>query len=109
MSLRKLNCLTASQSAILRFYLAPTFSANGTAASIYNLRPASPTTPIALAYTIPTVSANGNFIGAISDPTYSSEASSLMVILDPGQSILVTMQASAAATAITTTLSWWEN
>lgn len=108
-NLKKLNCYTGTSTALLNFYLSPTVSANGTAAPIYNLRPASINTPIALAYTGPTITSNGNFIGAISTSSYGgTESSATLTILDPGQSLLVTAKASGASTTISITLSWYE-
>ena len=108
LSVRRLNDLSLTSQEVIRFYLGPTVTSNGTAAPIYNLRPASPNTSVALTYTSPTITTNGNYIGAICATDYSFESSSLMVILDPGQSMLVTMQSATATKPIGILLSWWE-
>lgn len=104
----KLACLTASQNAVIRMYLAPTFSVAGTAKTPLNLRPASPNVSIATLTSAPTVSVNGNLINVLSALPGEPDESHLMTILDAGQTMLWTIQTSANPTSIAAELSWYE-
>lgn len=106
--LRKILTLTASQSAILRFYSSPTVTGIGTPVVPINLRPASSTISVAAVSTSPTISANGTLVDVISSPALVSGQSDLMSVLDPGQSMLVTIQTSSATTFVSSELSWYE-
>lgn len=107
-NIRKLTTLTASQSAILRFYAAPTVTGGGTPVTPLNLRPASPTTSIATVATGPTTTSNGTLFDTIAASAFDSSLSQLLAILDPGQNMLVTVQASSATTFISYEIGWYE-
>lgn len=107
-NLRKIICLTASQTAIMRLYLNPTFSAAGTAETPINLRPASPNTSIATLSVAPTVSANGTFIEILSSTPMVEDSASKLIVLDPGQTLLITAQVSSDSTFVATELAWYE-
>lgn len=106
--LRKLSTLTTSQTSIFRFYLNPTVTAAGSAASAFNLRPKSPNTGIAVVTTGPTVSANGSFVFFLASNAFASDTSQSLVVLDPGQSLLVTCQTSSSTTFLASELGWYE-
>lgn len=106
--LKKLTCLTVSQSAVLRFYSQPTITGAGTPVTPVNLRPASPNTSIAALSTSPTVSGNGTLIGVLSSAAFVSNSSDLLLVLDPGQNLFVTVQTTSATTFISFDLSWAE-
>lgn len=106
--LRKLSVLTASQSGILRFYLSPTVTDAGTPQTPVNLRPASPNTGVGVLTTGPTVSSNGTLVGVLGAATEWSLMESSLIILDPGQKLLVTAQVSTNPTTIATQLEWNE-
>lgn len=106
--LKKLVGLTASDSAILRCYINPTVTGAGTPATPTNLRPANANTSVATVATAPSVSANGTLVDVVVVAPLAIGESSLMVIVDPTQTLLVTVQCSAASTATTSMLSWYE-
>jgi hypothetical protein len=101
--------ITNSQSVIINVYVNPTISANGTALTPVNLRPASSNNSIATITYNPTASANGTLVDAIgSSSTSNGNISEVLKILDQGQSILVTGIASAASTSVNVILQWYE-
>lgn len=104
----QLAIITASQSAIVRAYLSPTVTSTGTASVPLNRRPGSPHTSIAGLYLSPTLSENGNLIDLLSASPGFAAYSNQMLIMDPGQSLLLTVQASANPTIIGAGLSWYE-
>jgi hypothetical protein len=89
------SMITASQTVIVRLYLNPTVTSLGTPVTPVNLRPASPTTSIAVASAAPSVSSNGTFIWATASVSFSPDIVQMLTILDPGNSLLITTQASA--------------
>ncbi len=95
-------------SAATGFTFAVTSAGNGTAVTPVNLRPASPTTSIAGLSTVPTVSANGTLLFALAAIPGSADAIAPLVILDPGKSLLVTIQATATSTVGVPNLGWFE-
>lgn len=107
-NIKKLTSLTALNSATFRFYFNPTVSSVGTTQAPVNLRPALSNTPVALLTSAPSVSSNGTFIGSLTSNAFSPDVSTVMEILDPGQSLLVTVQASAISTSVETILAWYE-
>lgn len=107
-SIRKLTCITLTNTVLFRFYSNPTVSSNGTLQTPTNLRPANANLTTGNLYLSPTASANGTFLGTLASSAFVPDVSNVLLILDPGQSILVTAQASAASTAIATELGWYE-
>jgi hypothetical protein len=105
--LKKLAGVTAGDTAILRSYINPTVTANGTTQSILNLRPASPLTPVAQAFTGSTVTANGTFVDALSVGVLNTSESDQLLVLDPGVNMLLTAQVNATST-IAALLNWYE-
>src|ERR1700731_4825604 len=78
-----------------RLYLGPTVSAPGTSTTVRNMRPACTNSSISVCYVSPTVSSNGTLLSVvIVNGGYSIDSSS-MVILDPGQALLVTAQVAS--------------
>ena len=109
LNLKSLICLTASQSAIIRVYLSPTFSAAGTAATAVNQRVASVNTSTTVLTTAPTVSVNGTLIDMIASNNQNQrDFSQLMTIIDPGKTLLFTVQTTSSSTYIATALSFYE-
>jgi Icc-related predicted phosphoesterase len=99
---------TAANSIILNVYLSPTVTVVGTTLTPVNMRPYAPVNnKVALTYT-PTVSANGTLVDSINAGALSVGSSSILKIIDQGQSLLVTGIASAAATSVTAILQWYE-
>lgn len=102
-----INRLGASGAVTSRIYYNPTVSANGTPTIPINLRPAYSTLSSALSFTAPTISAVGTNI----DTTVCGGAeneSKKMIIIDPGFSILVTLQATTATITVNQELIWYE-
>lgn len=91
---------SASASTVLRFYFNPTVITLGTLQVAQNLRPASPTTSVSIIYTSPTVSANGTLINAIVSQLSTVTVDDQILILDPGQSLLVTATSVSSGTII---------
>jgi hypothetical protein len=93
-----------------RYYFNPTYSGLGTKTTPVNVRPASPTTSIANCYVNGqfTISANGTLVRAITAGYSSINDSLLLLILDPGNSLLVTAQCVTSGSTIINANSWWE-
>ncbi len=106
--LRRMSGNTAITTAnIMRVYLNPTVTAVGTARIPLNMRPASPNVSIASLHSAPTISANGTLIEAISSSAPNSVSSGELIILDPGQNLLITLQTETSA-VISAALGWYE-
>jgi len=73
-----------------------------------NQRPASTNTSVATLTTAPTVSANGTLIGSVASTAFVPNAANSLFILDPGQTLLVTLIAGSNATNVSAELSWYE-
>lgn len=107
-NLSKLVCLTASSTALIRAYSNPTVSGAGSAATAINMRPSYGVTGSkATIATGITTSANGTLIDFIGSSTLVSAASNNLIILDPGQSLLITGQGSGSIT-IDAVFGWYE-
>lgn len=106
-NLMKVTCTTAAANVILRIYLGPTVLTAGTAAAALNLRPASATTSVAAITTIPSVSANGKFLSYLCSSAFVPDSSQLLSIVDPGQTILITAQASGNSNLLFE-MAWYE-
>jgi len=106
LGLRKLTSLSAA-GAEFRVYSNPTISSAGTVITPVNLRTASGSVSVASVHSLPTASANGTYLNMLVSTNYNSDISNSMLILDPGQSILITAQMSATG-AVCAELSWYE-
>lgn len=104
----KTSCLTTSQSVVLKAYLNPTISSNGTPQTPINLRSASSNTSISNLYTDPTASSNGTLITVLSSTPGLSDLSTVLSILDPGKSLLITATTSSSSTVLSAELCWNE-
>lgn len=110
MGLRKLLCQTASQSLTAKFYITPTISAAGSAAAPNNQRPGNTQqSTISAVTTGPTVTTKGTLFdelyAAAGDPP---DVNPYLIILDPGQSLLMTATPSQNVVAFTLTSAWYE-
>lgn len=106
--MRKLICATASNSAIARFYLNPVSITGGSTETPINLRVASSNESIATLTLSPSVGGSfGSLIDILSSLNPSPDESNTLIILDPGESLLITSQCSASSTVITKN-SWYE-
>lgn len=93
-----------------RYYINPTVTSTGTKTVPVNCRPASSTTSIANCYLNGqfTVSSNGTLWRVLMAGYSAVNDSSLMLILDPGQSFLITTQAATAGSTVINASSWYE-
>lgn len=105
-NLRKFTCATSSQSAVIRFYVSPT-ATPGSPLTPLNARPLSLNTSIAALSSGPTASANGSLIGAVATSAFVSNSDNNLLIIDPGQSLLITCQATANSTLVSE-IGWYE-
>jgi hypothetical protein len=100
---------TASQSIILNVYINPTVTGAGTPITPVNLRSSyGVTNVVATIASSPSVSSNGTLVDSISAAALTVGVSTLLKILDQGQSILITGIASAASVSVGTILQWYE-
>jgi hypothetical protein len=106
--LRSVLTLTAGANAIIRVYFNPTISSAGTPVTPVNSRIASPNTPVAVATSLPTIAANGKLVDSLSSAAPSRDLSASLLIVDPGNSLLFTVQPSANPTDISYQTSWYE-
>jgi len=107
--IRKMSCLTASQSIVFKVYANPTVTTAGTVITPVNLRinSASPASQMSVSYS-PTISANGTVMTALPSLAFAANVSNVLLMVDPGNSLLVTATASAAATALEIEQIWYE-
>lgn len=105
--LRSITGLTASDVYTMKTYLNPTVSSVGTAQTPVNLRPASTNTSIATVHSAPSVSANGTLVETLASPALGTQMASNLIILDPGQSLLITLQ-TAISGVINAQIGWYE-
>jgi hypothetical protein len=104
----RILCETASQSVILRVYLNPTVTAVGTVKTPVNLRIASPNTSVSALSINPTVSSNGKLVSVLASSAFTPSSGSELLVLDPGQSLLLTAQASSNTTLLGLDVHWYE-
>ena len=108
--LRRLTCLTTNY-VIFKQYFNPTISSVATSSVILNLRPGSTNTSIASVYTPGnfSVSANGAYHSTLVSSNFSPDVSQTLIILDPGQSFLITSQAGESSPIpVASELVWYE-
>lgn len=107
-SLRRMFCndATGATGIVYRIYLNATLSA-GTARAISNVRPANPQTSIASVLASPAASPLGVLASIVPVGFNSPAVLSDMIIIDAGQNMLITAQATAASSAVVD-LSWFE-
>jgi hypothetical protein len=100
--------LTTNGEVVFRYYFNPTVVSDGTPTTPVNLRPASATTSSSLCYLSPTVSSNGTFFSTLGGEVFLEATSLTLFILDPGQSLYITAQASGADTVVHSENVWYE-
>jgi hypothetical protein len=83
-----------------RVYIASTGVSSGTTATPHNTRPANANISQITAKLSPTVSGNGTRLQTFVMGFNAQTTPNPMIILDPGQSLLITGQAATTATAI---------
>lgn len=91
------------------FTFAVTQGSSGTVATPVNFRPASPNVSQMFLGTSPSASANGTLMAHLMSANQSSNVSQVLVILDPGQSMLMTVTASNASDVVAYEFGWFEN
>jgi hypothetical protein len=105
--LRQMSGLTAAANNIMRTYLNPTISGAGTTKTAQNMRPGNSNTSIATLQSAPTASANGALIEALAGPAFTTVQAGSLLILDPGQSLLITIQTASSA-VVDAQIGWFE-
>jgi hypothetical protein len=100
------------QQVLIKTYVNPTITGTSTATTPVNLRPASANTSLSKCYGNGqfTSSANGTLISSIgcAADDYVVMDNKLLVILDPGQSMLLTATALVESTNVNADISWYE-
>lgn len=106
MSLRR--CSAVAQAAQFKFYFNPTVTA-GTTVTPVNARFANSNTSQSVCSTAPTGSTKGTLTSTLECPTadYSTIDDDLLLILDPGVSMLVTC-IPTGTTVVNLNMTWWE-
>jgi hypothetical protein len=93
----------------IRFYTNPTVNVAGATTTPINLRSGSAYTSQALCYESATITSNGTFAIALPAFSTSLSVSHILVILDPGSSMLVTCKQSGSGTSkYYASLNWFE-
>jgi hypothetical protein len=100
--------LTASNNVVIKVYVNPTVTGNGTPLSPVNNRVAYGNNSKGLLTSAPSVSANGTLVNIISSQSLINAQSNILTVLDNAQSLLVTATASSASTSVETLLGWYE-
>lgn len=93
-NISKMTCLTALGSTIMRIYLNPTVTSNGTPITPVNARPGNTNTSVSLVYSGPSASSDGKLVDILGAAALVVSQSDQLIILDPGQTMLVTGQGS---------------
>lgn len=108
-SLRSFVATDATIDITFRVYFNPTGVTGGSAKTPANCRPANPLVSVATCKSAPTISTKGVLVSTIvvSGGILQSN-SDLLLIIDPGQSMLVTAQAASGTPAIAGELVWYE-
>ena len=103
---------STAQSVQLKLYANPVVSSTGTAAVPINQRISSTTASISKCYANGqfTVSSNGSLLSNLgcSGNNYVVQDEQLMVIVDPGNSIMITATALVEDTVLNSDISWYE-
>ncbi len=90
----------------VRFYKNPTLNTPGSTTTPINLRTGSTTTSISLCYLGATITNNGTLIN-LTRGNIAVSATGLLLILDQGDSILITAQQAAVGTSIAVVENAW--
>jgi len=107
-NIKKLACLTEARTAAFKYYFDPTFESVGRIQHPLNARSNFTTESEAQLSIYPSASLFGQIVTVLSCGPMITNISEVMVILDPGQSQLITAQVSAANTMISCELGWYE-
>lgn len=108
-NVKRFTSLTATQEAAFRIYFNPTVTAAGTATVPVNNRTSYGTAIMqAVITTVPTTTSNGTFGAILASTGYVPNQSNLLNILDPGQTMLITVQASNTGHTYAAEISWYE-
>jgi hypothetical protein len=101
---------TGDGTSFFRYYINPTVSTTGTKTPPQNLRPSAGDNSQAACYVNGqfTTSANGTLLRVITAGYSSINDSNVLIILDPGYSLLVTAQAVTSGSTIINANSWYE-
>jgi hypothetical protein len=92
---------------LVNIYANPTVLTNGTPITPVNMRVASATTSHALCYGDPTTSSFGTLISS-TGTIYSSTPAQLMIIVDPGVTLLYTLNTLSAGDPLAAQIGWYE-
>jgi hypothetical protein len=104
--LRRFSVLTASANTTVRVYLNPTFT-SGTSKTPINMRTGSGTVSIASLKSAPVVSVKGTLVEVLAGAQFTSVSSNGLIVLDPGKSLLVTVQMTSNGN-VDLELGWYE-
>jgi hypothetical protein len=104
--LRKLQCDTLEAGVIIRLYINPTAVTGGTNITPVNLRPSYGNNSKMIALKSPTTSSFGTFV-ALYTPNTAEVDSNILIVLDPGDSILITQEVGSASN-VAAELVWYE-
>lgn len=84
---------------IVRLYSNPTLNSAGATTAPKNMRSGSTTATVSVCYLASTITSNGTLVTAMPAPPYGVE-STVLYIIDQGNSVLFTAQQSAAGTSV---------
>lgn len=107
---KKLTCLS-SNNVIFRIYLNPAVTSTTTASTPVNMRTGSTNTSIAGVFNASnfSVSSNGSYIASLVSANYVPDISTVMEVIDPGTSMLITVQSNEpSGIPITGEILWYE-
>jgi hypothetical protein len=103
-----LSGMTASSTVIFRIYYNPTISAAGSVVTPTNIRTGSSNTPVAVVHSLPTASSNGTFLSVLAVSPTTTGSSTILRVVDPGSTLLITAQCSVNPTLIGAEIGWYE-
>lgn len=103
---------SSAQAVLIKIYVSPTVSTTGTASTPVNLRPANTNVSISKAYQNGqfSLSSNGTLVSAlgVGGSDFVVQDNQILIIIDPGQSLLITATALVQTTNLNADISWYE-
>lgn len=91
-----------------RVYFNPTTVTSGSAITPVNCRPANPLTSVSACKKSVSVSTKGTFVMGMTDLSSFGWRDDTLLIIDPGQSMLITAQGAAGTPTVFIDAVWWE-
>lgn len=100
--------VSATDTALVRYYADPTVTSAGTPTTIINTRIGASSTSVATAHNSPTIASNGTFIDVVGVEALLESENTVLFILDPGHTLLMTAESPPGDAVVFQQLFWYE-